>query len=191
MAEPRFNPSHTVEFDFARGVVALGASAPRVLLPADLLRDLVATVPVDSRTDFGRRLGTELGRRVAERLGPEAADASIEGVVEHLGGEVALTGLGSLGLERWGRALVFAVTGSPLGAGGDELFACVVEGALQRLFGRDVRAVLLGRSGPTARLLVVNPRTAGQVRAWLDGGVGWGEVLGRLHEGGSAAGGRP
>ncbi len=191
MGEPRFNPSHTVEFDFARGVVGLGASAPRVLLPADLLRDLVAAVPVASRADFGRRLGTEFGRRVAERLGREVAEASIEGVVEHLGGEIALTGLGSLGLERWGRALGFSVTGSPLGAGGDELLAYVVEGALQRLFARDVRAVLLGRSGPAARLLVVNPRTGARVRAWLDGGVGWGEVLGRLHEGGLAAEGRP
>lgn len=191
MAEPRFNPSHTVEFDFARGIVALGTSAPRVLLPADLLRDLVVAVPESARVDVGQRLGTELGRRVAERLGSTASETSIEGVVEHLGGEIALTGLGSLGLERWGRALVLTVAGSPLGAAGDELLARLVEGALQRLFGRETQAMLLGRTGPTARLLVVSPRTAGRVKGWLDGGVGWAEVLGRLHDGDLAAGGTP
>ncbi len=189
MAEPRFNPSHTVEFDFARGVVELGGSAPRVLLPADLLRDLVAAAPEAARVDVGHRLGTELGRRVAERLGSAASDASLAGVVEHLGGEIALTGLGSLGLERWGRALVLTVAGSPLGAAGDELLARVVEGALQRLFGRQTQAVLLGRIAAIARLLVVSPRTAARVRGWLDGGVGWAEVLGRLHHGGLDAGG--
>ncbi|MBN2195728.1 MAG: hypothetical protein JW751_23105 [Polyangiaceae bacterium] len=182
MVEPRFNPSHTVEFDFERGLVAQGPTAPRVLLPADLLRDLISGLPESSRTDLGHRMGTELGRRVAEGLGTRAADTSIEGVVEYLGGELALTGLGSLGLERWGRALVMTIAGSPLGAPGDWLVARVVEGALQRLFGRDTRAVLLGRAGAMSRLLVVNPRTAVRVTQWLDEGAAWGEVLARLQE---------
>jgi hypothetical protein len=188
MAEPRFNPSHTVEFDFARGVVALGPAAPRVLLPADLLRDLLPALPEDARTDLGHRLGTELARRVGERLGPAVTEASIECVVEHLGGEVALTGLGSLALERWGQALVLALAGSPLGAGGDELLARLVEGALQRLFGRDTRAVVLERAEGTVRLLVVSPRTAARVAEWLAAGTAWGEALARLQSGGGKGG---
>ena len=37
----------------------------------------------------------------------------MEDVLDHLGGELALLGLGSLGLERWGRALVLTVEGAP------------------------------------------------------------------------------
>lgn len=179
MAPPPFNPSHTVEFDLNRGQIALRDGGERVLVPADALLALCQSAGTEALVDFGRRLGTEAGRRAAERLG-EARDASVEDVVNHLGGDLALLGLGSLGLERWGRALVLVVNHSPFGPTGDALVAAVLQGALQRAFGRDTGVVALERDDRRARFLVTSPRGAERVRAWLDEGTSWAEALAKL-----------
>src|SRR4029079_11583499 len=123
-------------------------------------------------------------RRVAERLD---AGAGPEAVVEHLGGEIALMGFGSLPLGRWGRVLVATIQGSPLRGEGDELLAGVLEGALQRAFGRTAAVVPLQRDDALVRLLIVNPAAADRVRGWLGSGVSWGDALTRLNGGEGAS----
>ena len=183
MEHPRFNPSQSVRFDLARGVVSL-ESSQRLLVPAELLGELWAQASADLKRDFGRRLGTEIGRRVTTRLGADRVEhAAIDVVVEHLGGDLALTGLGNLSLERWGRALVLTVADSPLHGPGDELLAAIVEGAVQRLLRRDTGVVVLTREDSLVRLLVVNPTTAQRVKDWLREGVAWGDALTRLNAG--------
>ena len=110
----------------------------------------------------------------------ESAASGVSAVVEHLGGDLALAGLGSLGAEVWGQALVFTVTGSPLGNEGDALLAAVLEGALQRALARDAAVVPIDRTDGKARLVVVSRATAGRVRQWLSDGVSWGDALSRL-----------
>ena len=180
----RFDPTHSLEFNFDRGTVKLGGESHRVLVPADTLASLFRGADADTRKDFAYRLGTEAGRRVGERID---GTASITAVVEHLGGELALMGLGSLGLERWGRALVVTVVGSPLRAEGDELLAGVIEGALQRAFGRSSTVLPIQRDDTLVRLLVVSKGTAERVRGWLDTGISFGDVLARLNGGGSSS----
>jgi hypothetical protein len=186
MTESHFDPSRAVTFDLSRGLVALDQASHRVLVPSDLLVELCASAGDDARKDFGRRLGTECGRRVADRLGAGKNEASLETVLEHLGGEMALVGLGNLGVERWGKALVMTFQGSPVGAGGDALLAAVIEGALQRLFGRDCSAVRLGRDGDLVRLLVASQQTAASVEQALAKGSGWGTVLADLQQAGGS-----
>src|SRR5262249_42956036 len=125
----------------------------------------------------GRGLGTEMGRRVIGRLGETA---SVSSMVEHLGGELALAGFGSLGIEGWGRALVLTITGSPLGADGGAPLAAVLGGALQRAVARDAHIVRIDRTNGKARLAVLRPSTAASVRRWLGEGVSWGDILTRL-----------
>jgi hypothetical protein len=180
----RFDPTHSLEFNFDRGTVKLGGESHRVLVPADVLASLFKVADADTRKDFAYRLGTEAGRRVRERLDGGAAIAEM---VEHLGGELALMGLGSPGLERWGRALVITVVGSPLRAEGDELLAGIVEGALERAFGRSSTVVPLQRDDALVRLLVVSKNTAERVRGWLGSGVSFGDVLTRLNGGGGSS----
>jgi hypothetical protein len=124
--------------------------------------------------------------RIAGLLGQSTSTASIEAFVEHLGGNMALLGLGSLSLERWGKALVFVLDDSPLGAPGDPLLAAVVEGALQRALGRDVQVVVLGRDDARVRLFVASAKGAQRANELLGQGVKWADALQRLHEGGSA-----
>jgi hypothetical protein len=179
MSEP-FNPTHAVRFELGRGTVSVNGSEgpePRVLVPADALRNLCTSAGPEAMKDFGRRLGTEIGRRVATRLGK---GGSVAAIVEHLGGDLALAGLGSLGAEVWGQALVFTVTGSPLGKDGDSLLGAILEGAIQRALARDAAVVPIDRTDERARLVVVSPATASRVRQWLAEGVSWGDTLSRL-----------
>ncbi|MGC4090265.1 MAG: hypothetical protein QM756_20770 [Polyangiaceae bacterium] len=180
-----FDPTAAVRFDLARGHIALPDGGERVLIPADALLTLCEAADAETRKDFARRLGTEVGRRAAERLrGDESASA--EAVVEHLGGDLALMGLGSLELERWSQALVLAFSGSPFGARGDDLLAAALEGAIQRAFGRDVGVIKLQRDDVRARFLVTSRAGAERVKASLDSGRPWSEVLAQLATGGAA-----
>jgi hypothetical protein len=174
----RFNPSGSVSFDLVRGHVDCGGA--HVLIAADALIDLCRAAGDEAVSDFGRRLGTTLGRRLAERLGDGASSTSLEDVLVHLGGELAVMGLGSLGLERWGRALVLTIEGGPFGQQLDRLLGAVLEGALQRGFGRDCRAIKLMRDDRQVRFLIANPTSASKVSEWLGSGVSYGDALTRL-----------
>ena len=174
----RFNPSGAVSFDLVRGRVDLGGD--HILVAADALLDLCRAAGDEAVSDFGRRVGTPIGRRVADRLGDATGSASLEEVLDHLGGELALAGLGSLGLERWGRALVLTIDGGPFGSQLDILLAAVLEGALQRAFGRDCRAAKLGRDDRQVRFLIASHSSASKVSEWLGSGLSYGAVLARL-----------
>jgi hypothetical protein len=179
----RFNPSGSVSFDLVRGRVDCGGE--HVLVAADALVDLCRAAGDEAVSDFGRRLGTAVGRRIAERLGDGASSATMEEVLDHLGGELAVAGLGSLGLERWGRALVLTIDGSPFGQQLDRLLGAVLEGALQRAFGRDCRAAKLMRDDRQVRFLITNPSSADKVAEWVGSGQSYGDVLARLQNAGA------
>jgi hypothetical protein len=104
----------------------------------------------------------------------------LEEVLDHLAGELALLGLGSLGLERWGRALVLVVDGGPFGSQLDRLLGAVLEGALQRAFGRDCHAAQLMRDDRRARFLIASAASASKVSQWLGSGLSYGDALTRL-----------
>jgi hypothetical protein len=182
MAQPVFNPASEVQFDLGRGQISLSGRTPRVLVPADALAALCRSAGAEAIRDFGRQLGTEVGRRVSERLG-NVTKADVASVVEHLGGDLALGGFGSLSVERWGRALVLRIAGCPLGAEGDVLVAAVFEGALQRGLGRDTNVVPIERSDSSVRLLATSSAAARKVRDWIAAGVSWGDALARLNGG--------
>lgn len=181
MSHPPFDPSSAVTFDLTHGQVHLEDAPRRVLVPADALANLCAKAGDEALRDLGRAMGEPMGRRLSRRLG-ETSGATIQAVLEHLGGELSLLGLGSLGLERWGRALVLVVDQSPLGEGADPLLASILEAALSAATGREPRCVVLERDGGRVRLLVVSEGTSAKVRSWLGSGTSWGDVLVRLHE---------
>lgn len=185
MALPRFDPAHSVKFDLAAGTVQLDGCGPRLLVPPDALMDLCKHAGEESLRDFGRKLGTEVGRRMADQMGDALETAGLEGFLEHLGGNVALLGLGSVSLERWGKALLFVIEASPLGSAGGPLLAAVIEGALQRCLGRTTRAVVLSRDSEHVRIFVTGDAGAQKVERWLSEGTSWGDALARLQGGAS------
>ena len=185
MSDLRFDPSKAVTFDLTHGLVHLEGAPSRLLVPADALLALAKAAGGEPSAAFGAALGEAMGRRVASRLAAAngVGAATIEGVVEHLAGELALAGLGSLGLERWGRAMVLVVDQSPLGADGDALLEAALGGAIEAAAGRSVRSLLLGRDAVRARFLIGGKAGVDKVRGWLAEGASWGEALVRLHAG--------
>ena len=181
MAEPHFDPSGMLQIDIGRGIVQLQGASPRSVVPADALVALCHEAGFEALVDFGRKWGTELGARVAGRLGADVASGSVEAWVAQLGGEWALSGLGELGFERWGKALVISIEASPLGRDGAPLMEAILAGALQRGASRDLRVVALGFEADRLRLVVLSPAAADVARQWIEGGSQWGDVLVRLH----------
>jgi hypothetical protein len=175
-----FDPSQAVSFDLAHGHVEVGDGPRRVLVPAEALVALGRAAGEEATGAFARALGEPAGRRLAARIG-DAAAAPLDALVDHLGGELAVLGLGSLGLERWGRALVLTVDHGPLGAEGDALLAAVLAAALGAATGREVRCATLSRDGERARFVVTGAAGAEKVAAWQRDGVAWGDILVRLH----------
>ena len=180
MAQP-FNPFQALVADLNRGALVVDSSS-RALVPTAALLELCEAAGDEGMRNFGRAIGTEAGRRVASRL-RTVDTASIDSVVEHLGGELALMGLGNLALERWGRALVLRLTGSPFTAAGDALIAAVLEGAIQRGLGRDVSVLPVGSQGPHARFAVLSAATADKVSSTLKSGTSWADALAALQGG--------
>ncbi len=185
MVQAKFDPALALKFDLGRGILSQVGGGSRVVMPADVLARLLEGAPEEVCRDVGQHLGTDLGRRVGSGLG-DTESAAPERVLEFLGGEMALMGLGSLGFERWGRALVFSVVDSPLGTGADSFMAGLFDGAMLRLYGKNTTSVCLGRVGKRVRFLVSGQGAANRVKGWLDDGVHWGEILSRLQSGGDA-----
>ena len=181
MSPTSFDPTKAVTFDLTRGLVRLDDDSARILVPASALLALLKAAGPQAASAFARSLGEPLGARVAARLsGADALRAAPpETVIDQLGGELALVGLGSLALERWGRALLLVVERSPL-AEDASLVGWLLEGALLGATGRAVHCVLLS-GGTQCRFLITGEAAALKAREWLQGGVSWGEVLARLH----------
>lgn len=179
MAEP-FSPEHAVTFDLVNGLVHLADAPKRVLAPAEALDALLAGASPDARAAFAKALGAPLGTRLARRL--DAASATPDAVVDHLGGELALAGLGALSVERWGSALVLVVDHAPLAA---DTTAAVVAAALHTATGVEAHVVSLMRDATRTRLLLTGEKGAAKAKALLDAGRPWGDVLVELHGGAS------
>jgi hypothetical protein len=178
MAALSFDPTHAVRFDLPHGSVRTGGADESVLLvPANALESLALSGPPEVVADFGRALGEAIGRRAAARVDPHAA--SLEVFVTELAGEAAIAGVGRMGIERWGRALVVVVEGTKLPSA---LLAPLVGGAVEAATGRRVASSLLSRDEHTARVLVASEGGVARVREWVASGVPWGQALTKLHE---------
>jgi hypothetical protein len=180
MAVSSFDPTHAVRFDVPRGRVSAGRDDERVILvPTAAMDDIVLSAAPGAVEAFGRGLGAAIGRRAAARIG-NPQEATLEAFITQLAGEAAISGVGAIGVERWGRALVVVVEGSPLAG---TLLAPVVAAALEAASGRRVWGTLLTRDETTARLFVGSERTTGRVREWIAAGTPWAEAIGKLHGG--------
>jgi hypothetical protein len=191
MPSPPFDPSKAVTFDLSRGQIRDDGAHLRLLVPAAGLLALAASAPPEAAASFARELGASLGAAVAhrfERAGTSARAASLDEIAEHLGGELAVAGLGTLGIERWGRALVLVVDDGLLQPEGDRLLAPLLAAAVTRATGTEVRSVRLTREGRRARFLMTSLASAEKIRDWIEDGVSWGEALVRLHSSSAGAG---
>jgi hypothetical protein len=183
-----FDPTRAVVFDLARGHVGLDTGGALLLLPADVVATACSQLDATVVRQLGVALGKQAGARVRTRLA-QAMAATLEQIVEQLGGELSLGGFGSLSAERWGQALVVRIENYPLAGHGQELLGGYVEGALQASVEREVTALPLERTAQSLRLLLCNKTAASKVKGWLLSGSSWGDALAALHGAKSDVGG--
>lgn len=174
-ASESFDPRGAVRFDVRSGHATDARGARLVVLPAAALDALDRAHP-GAAAVLGAELGSAVGARVAARLGGDAGvrGASLEKVVTHLAGELAVAGLGAVHVERWGRALVCVVGGA---VASDAFVGSAVGAALAGATGRSASAAALGRDATVARFFVGSPETAAKVGAAVAGGRAFAEVL--------------
>jgi hypothetical protein len=149
-----------------------------VLVPPSALDDLASSVGIEAASRFARAIGAAVGRRAAQKLGSIEGvfGASLEAFVSELALEVAVSGWGSLSIERWGRAMVVAVEHAPVAD--HRLIAALIEGAIEGAAGKAVHGISL--RGEVARILVVGEKTAERVRDWIAEGMSGQDVIARL-----------
>ena len=172
--------SGAIRFDLGSGAGRLAGGEAGVVVPAAVLGELVTAASADARKAIGRKLGEHLGKNVARRAGGAKAllDGGLEATASLLAAELALSGLGSCNLERWGRALVVHVAGAPtLGA---DFVASIIEGALAQGTGKSLEATVLSDGSDGVRVVITSQSAAGRIRGWLGDGVAWADALGRL-----------
>ncbi len=175
-----FDPSRALVFDLNQGTLRDDEGNARVNLPAAALLRLCEQAGPEAQKDFAQSLGSDLGRRIFERLEKGGTHASLELWASHLGGHLALIGLGDLSIEQWGKALVLSVSDHPKTA--SELVGQLLRAALQRALGRDT-ALVSFESGTKTSYLVVAPQTENKVKTMVQGGAGLGQVIEQLHRG--------
>lgn len=176
-----FDPKKAVTFDLPKGQVRLTEPSDNeraVIVPAGALAAVIAAAGDTASRELGRSIGRTLGGRVAGRLG-NVRDAKLDDVLSELATELAIVGLGTLEIERWGRALVVSVDHAPIDH--DGFLGALVEGLLSAASGRDLRTAPLSREGSRLRVLVGNVASIERVVAWIGEGIAWGEALTRLH----------
>ena len=176
MSEP-FTPDQAVTFDLANGLVHLADAPSRILAPGDALSALLSSAPLEAQSAFARALGAPLGTRVARRL--DSATATPDAMIEHLGGELGLAGLGALSIERWGDAMVLCVDHTPLAPGA---LGEVLGEALRTATGSEVHLVMLMSDKTRARFFVGSQKGRDAAAALLRDGKSWSEVLVQLHD---------
>ncbi len=176
----RFDPTRAIVFDLARGQLRDAEGARRFNLPIELVMRLYRQAPDEVRQDFAQGLGSDLGRRVSESLGSEARSASVEVWTEHLGGQIALMGLGNLRVERWGKGLVLRLEG--VASETFELVRNLLIGALQRALGHDVALVAFEEEQSVA-FLVLSEQSALKAEALVQQGETLARVVESLHQG--------
>jgi hypothetical protein len=180
MSARSFDPTRAVRFDLPSGNVRTERDDGRVVLvPKAALDDLLRSAPLEAVDALARALGAAIGRRAASSMG-DPQSVSIDAFVAHLAGEAAIAGLGVLGVERWGRALVVSIEDFPLV---ETMLGPFVASALEVASSRRVWCTLLSRDDRAARVLVASEQTAGRVRDWIASGVAWGEAVVKLHGG--------
>jgi antitoxin component of MazEF toxin-antitoxin module len=179
MASGPFDPNGAVEFHLAEGVVRAGNDRVMVV-PASLVEEMAKAGGVAVAVRAARAIGSSCGQRAALRLGgAEAARAaSIDDVLSHLAGELAVSGMGLVHIERWGRAPVMVLAGCPVLD--DAAVAGLVEGAITAVVDRPVGTCVIARDASAVRVLVSSASAVVRAREWIGAGMPWAQALQRL-----------
>lgn len=192
----------SVTFSLGRGRVDLAVSqgeakghgeadsARAAIVPLNALVEIARSAGLEAARALGASVGVLTGERARAALGgvADVRAATMEQVVEVLAGSLALSGLGALSMERWGRAMIVRIEGAPIGGFEVEsMLEGAIEAAITAASGRGVAATTVTSEGGRMRLFIGRHATA---ERFVDGrrrGVAWTQTLAELHDAKGAA----
>ena len=191
-----FDPRGVIRLDLRLGQLRLDTSHARVMVPAQALMTLAAAAGETHVVALGNAIGEAIGARVRERFAAFSGGArgleavrvsSFSLVVDHIAGELALTGLGALTAERWGKVLVLNVDHCPVAneAIGDVLLCGVLGASIGACCGRGASVIPVSREVSRTRFLVLGDEAVDGVLSALESGVGWTDLIVRLNGAGA------
>lgn len=178
-----FDPAGFYQFNVAGGAVHTKGGQRMVLLSDEVLGLLVSAAVERGDVRAVRRLGQHMGDVVAQSLGGGLANASMEDAAAHISAVMGVFGWGSLGLERWGHALVCKVEDMPALDADNLGMAALLGGLFSRVLGKAVVCLPVDGEG---RLIMINPAVAEQVWAWYAQGDSLSEIVGKLEPSGTS-----
>jgi len=181
MASSSFDPTGAVRFDLRSGSASDSRGERLVLVPSAAL-DLLSS---EALAKIGEHIGRACGARVAARFGGDSGvrASEVETVISHLAGELAITGVGAVHVERWGRAMLVVVSNPSITD--DAFVGAVLGGALSAASGREVAAAALGHERNEWRYFLGSAATSERVRALVAQGKGYAEIVASLQGGAS------
>jgi hypothetical protein len=179
MPGPAFDPNGAVRFDITNGAASDARGTKFVLVPASALEALDRTTP-GALAHIGAEVGRACGARIIAKLGgdSEVRGATLDVVVTHLAGELAIAGLGAVSMEQWGKALVIVITNPNVNS--DGFLAATLAGAVGVAVGREVSMVPIGREGNVVRFYIGTQQTMVRCRSLVSSGKTWMEILAAL-----------
>ena len=181
MTEQSFDISEAIEFNLPHGQVGVQQSAPQMVLPATVLNRLCRMQNRATLQEVGAQLGREVSRRLrVMTLSHE--EHALDVVLEQLGWQLAASGLGVLGLERWGSALVMTLKHCPLDLAADDLVGAMFEQVFDQVWECRTSVLAVSHRDTARRWLVVDPKVGLRVIGWFNIGLSWNEVMEKLHE---------
>ncbi|MFO0737003.1 MAG: hypothetical protein U0270_14040 [Labilithrix sp.] len=176
MPGPAFDPNGAVRFDMTNGATSDVRGTKFLLVPAAALEALDRTTP-GALAHIGAEVGRACGARIVARLGGESEvrGATLDVIVTHLAGELAIAGLGSVSVEQWGKALVVVLANPNVNS--DGFLAAALAGAVSVAVGREVCMIPIGREGNVARFYIGTQQTMIRCRSLVSSGKSWMEIL--------------
>jgi hypothetical protein len=189
MANDRFNPAGYFTFDLAHGRAAAEKTGVLVL-PVELLEQLVGEADAAALDRLSRGFGEWLGGRVRERLSASGGDplaAAPETFLNELNGLLAVHGLGRAALESFGEVLLVRLDGDLFaGVHGARFFETLFAGVFTTFLGQEASCLAMEVSGGRC-LLVANPASIRRATQLRSAGVGPETIATRLYQEARAA----
>lgn len=173
-----FDPAGYWEFHLGTGAMRTRGGQRVVAVPEDVLASLVAHAVHAGDAAALVRLGEHVGREARESLKDDPRGLSPEVVVAHASRVAVLFGLGTLGLVRWGDALVATLDHAPAVDASREALGALLSGLFSTLSGAKVACVPLRERD----YAIVHPDAESAVRSLAKNGASVADVVGHLAE---------
>lgn len=174
MDKSSFDAAGSVQFNLDDGVISSSAKGKQLaLLPVEIL---TALQPGAELERVAIQYGQLHGEQLLENLPQDDTSMGMEALADHLGGTTSVLGMGRLGLEIHGDALLLKVHSETdpqvIASPGYQTFVCRFWGGyLSALTKRPFEVLLLEKTDENQRYFAGNPQAVEKVRSWRSEGV--------------------